>query len=74
MAIWKKNNLRLLKEEEQLSNSSVFDEGLWQELIMGSELGLTPVEQQRQIKPKEMKQEQKPTALKAGDLDPFTFN
>ena len=74
MATWKKNNLRLLKEEQELSDSSIFDEGLWQELIAGSELGLTPVEQQRQTRPKEMKQEQKPTILKPGNLDPFKFN
>ena len=52
MATWTKNNLRLLKEEQELSDSSIFDEGLWQELIAGSELGLTPVEQQRQTRPK----------------------
>jgi hypothetical protein len=33
MAIWKKNNLRLLKEEQELSDSSIFDEGLWQKLV-----------------------------------------
>ena len=33
MATWTKNNLRLLKEEKKLSDSSIFDEGLWQKLV-----------------------------------------
>lgn len=33
MATWTKNNLRLLKEEQELSDSSIFDEGLWQKLV-----------------------------------------
>lgn len=33
MATWSKNNLRLLKEEQELSDSSIFDKGLWQKLV-----------------------------------------
>jgi len=33
MATWTKNNLRLIKEEQELSNSSIFDKDLWQELV-----------------------------------------
>jgi len=33
MATWTKNNLRLLKEEQELSDSSIFDEALWQKLV-----------------------------------------
>lgn len=35
MATWSKNNLRLIKEEQELSDSSIFDEDLWQELVTG---------------------------------------